>query len=112
MYISIENRMRLKNLKEDKNLLTALRHLVRCLHEGGRNIVFPIPEAIDRIQLRCSNLSTEPRELQRLVDLVFQRREETLDLEAAYRDFVGFYGRVVFDNTQIWPKCYTVVRTL
>lgn len=79
MYINIENAMRLSRLEEEKNLLAALRHLVRCLHEGGRNIAFPFPEAIDRIQVRCSNIPTDPQELQRLVNLVFQRREETLN---------------------------------
>lgn len=74
-------------------MLTELRYLVRCLHERSRNIALPLPKVIDRIQLRYINLPTEPQELQRLVKLLFQRRE------AAYRDFVRFYGRVVFYNT-------------
>lgn len=45
-----------------------------------------------------------------MVDLVFCRRKEELSQKETYRDFVKFYGRVVFDNTQAWPKSYAVIR--
>lgn len=110
VYVLTENAMQLSRLEEEKNLSTALRHLVRRLHEGGRSISFPIPEAADRISLRCGGLPTDPGELLGLVLQVFARREEPFDLDSVYSDYVRFYGRVVFDSKQPWPHCYIVVR--
>lgn len=110
VYGSIELRMKLCRLEEERNLIIALRHLVRLTHEGGKQIAFPTPEAVDRIQLRCSNLPTEPQDLMTLLTQVFERRNEKLNLHETYRDFVRSHGRVVLDHRQQWPNCHTLVR--
>lgn len=110
VYQDLEDNMRLSRLEEERNLILALRHLVRNLHEGGGCIAFPTPQAVDRIQLRCSNLPTEPRQLLELVERVFCRRGEYLNLKDIYEDFVRSHGRVVFDNRQGWPQCYALIR--
>lgn len=109
-YALTENGMRMSRLEESKQLITALRHLVRTLHEGGKQIAFPTPEAVDRIQLKCSNIPTCPEELLSLVLRVFARRQEPFDLDGIYKDFVKSHGRLVFDSRQQWPQCYAVVR--
>lgn len=109
-YNKIELNMKLCRLEEERNLLIALRHLVRLLHEGGRQIAFPLPEAVDKIQLRCSNLPTEPQELMNLLTQVFERRNETLNLNETYRDFMRSYGRVILDPKQQWPHCHSLVK--
>lgn len=111
-YELTENAMRLSRLEDEKNLIRSLRHLVRSLHEGGRQIAFQTPEAVDRIQLRSINLPTDPEELLGLVLQVFARRQEPFDLDGVYADFVRSCGRTVFDSRQQWPQCYTVVRLI
>lgn len=95
--------MRMSRLEEEKNLIRALRHLVS-------GIAFPVQEAADRIHLRCCNISTDPGELLSLVMRVFARRQEPVDLDGVYADFVRSNGRVVFDSKQPWPQYYLVVK--
>lgn len=110
IYEITEDKMRMSRLEEEKNLIRALRHLVRSVHEGGKSIAFAVPEAVDRIHLRCCNLPTDPGELMVLVLRVFARRQEPFSLDGIYADFVKSSGKVVFDNRQPWPQCYAVVR--
>lgn len=49
IYDNIKLRIKLCRLEEERNLIIALRHLVRLTHKGGKQIAFPIPEAADRI---------------------------------------------------------------
>lgn len=110
MYELTEDRMRMSRLEEEKHLISALRHLVRTLHEGGRQIAFPVPEAVDRIRLKCTNLPTDPDKLLGLVLQVFARREEPFDLDGVYRDFVRSHGRTVYNSKEQWPQCYATIR--
>lgn len=103
IYNNIELTMRLSRLEERNNLTTALRNVVRSLHPKGKDITFNCPAAVDRIDLKSVNLPTEPTELYNLLNKVFVRRGEELDLEEVYRDFVKSHGRVTFDQRKEWP---------
>ncbi|KAJ8935311.1 hypothetical protein NQ318_019479 [Aromia moschata] len=107
---AVEEAMRLSRLEEPATLTTALRHMTRLLHPGGKNISFPVPEAVDRTQLRCCNLPTDPHELKRLVERAFERREESISMENLYRDFVKSHGRVAMDPSKPWAQCYVHTR--
>lgn len=109
-YESVEYDMRLTRLEEPKLLTTALRHLIRTSHPKGGYITFPVPEAVDRIQLKCACLPTDAVQLKELTERVFQRREETLDLENLYNDFVKTHGRNTHDFTQKWPMSHIHTR--
>lgn len=89
--------MRLARLEEPDVLITALRHLVRKVHPNGSRITFPVPEAEDRIQVKRVNVPTDPVELQKLLETVFKRRRETLNMNELNNDFVKTHGRLTFD---------------
>lgn len=110
MYKKIEHNMKISRLEEATTLIIALRHLVRTQHPKGKMITFPVPEAVDRIQLKCANLPTNPPELQSLIDEVFRRREETYDLEELYNQHVMAYGRITIDYTVKWPMSHVHTR--
>jgi len=104
-----ENRYKLAVL-EDKQILTVpLRRsldVIRKLHGNGDTVTFPIPDAVDRITLKIHNLPNEPGQLLRLIDEVFERRNEDFDLNEVYNDFVRAHGRVLLDIKESWPHCY------
>lgn len=106
IYDNFENTLRLSRLEERNNLTVALRHIVRSLHPKGETITFSSPGAVDRLDLRSINLPTEPGELLSLVKQVFVRRNEKLELEEVYRDFVKSHGRVAFDSKREWPHSH------
>lgn len=110
MYENLEVNMRLSRLEEALILTTALRHLVRTTHSNGKKITFPVPEAVDRIQLKCANIPTDPVELRSLIDQVYKRRNEPFDIEELYAQFVMTHGRIAFDSTQQWPLCHIHIR--
>lgn len=110
IYKDLEINMKLARLEEPTTLTLALRHLIRQLHPSGRNITFPVPDTVDRIQLRCANLPTATGDLRVLVEQVFSRRQEVLNFDDLYRDFVMSYGRVTSDLTKPWPLCYAHTR--
>lgn len=110
IYRDIEISARLSRLEEAPTLTLALRHLVRTCHPRGSTVTFPVPEAVDRIQLRCHNLPTNPDELQPLVEKVFSRRDEPLDLDELYKQFVMTHGHTAFDHTQKWPVSHVHTR--
>ena len=110
IYRKIEHSMKLARLEESATLTLALRYLVRQLHPRGKQITFPIPEAVDKIQLRCSNLPTNVNDLRTLTHEVFHRRGEKLDFEELYRDFVMSHGRIASDFSKPWPQCYAHIR--
>lgn len=110
LYETMETNMRLTRLEEAATLTTALRHLVRHIHPRGKQIGFPVPGAVDRIQLKCCNLPTDPEELRKLIEMVFRRREEPLDIDELYRDFAITHGRIITDMTQPYPACYGYTR--
>lgn len=68
-------------LEEEKNLIRALRHPVRNVHGGGKTIAFSVPEAADRIHLRCNNIPTDQGKLIDLIMQVFARQQEPCDLD-------------------------------
>ncbi|KAG5870368.1 hypothetical protein JTB14_016135 [Gonioctena quinquepunctata] len=103
--------MKLSRLEEPKILITALRHYVRHKHTKGDKVTFPVPGAVDRIQLKCYNIPTEVDELEGLLKQVFSRRNEVLDLEELYRDFALTHGRIAFDHTKSWPLCHIHLRS-
>lgn len=110
LYENFEINMRLSRLEEERILTTALRHVVRNIHEHGRSITFPVLEEVDRIQLRSHNLPTEAKELKQLIDQVFRRRGEKYDIENIYRQFVMTHGRITFDSKQCWPASHIHTR--
>lgn len=102
--------MKLTRLEELKNLMTALRHYIRKTHPKGSSMTFPVPEAVDRIQLKCANFPTDVEGLEELIKKVFQRREEVLDIGELYNDFVKTHGRITYDFTQKWPNSHIHTR--
>ena len=105
IYNNIENAMQLSRLEEPATLLVALRHIIRLNHERGTTISFPQIEAIDRITLKSKNLPTDADNLLTLVNKIFTRRQEKLNLEQIYQQFVRAHGRTIFDFKQQWPAC-------
>ncbi|KAK9747523.1 hypothetical protein QE152_g5282 [Popillia japonica] len=95
--------MSLRRLEEVPILTAALRQVVRNSHPNGRSITFPCPEAVDRITLKSTGIPTEHEELLELLQRAFERRDETLDLQETYNDFVRTHGRLAFDHTQKCP---------
>ena len=106
IYYNFEDAMKLANLEEPQTLNTALRHLIRTINEKGESITFPQVGAVDKIYLKSKNLPTEPNKLKQLVIRIFKRRDEDLDFNEIYSQFVKAHGRIVFDPRQNWPKCY------
>lgn len=109
-YAMMEDATRLCRLEEPKNFLAALRLLVRQQHPSGNRVLFPVPEIMDRLQLRCDCLPTEAAELRGIIERVLLRRHEKFDIEAVYQDFVKSHGRCAFEPSRPWPECYAVVR--
>lgn len=110
VYDEFELMLKLSRLEERDTHLAALRHLVRKVHENGEKITFPIPDAVDRMDLRTKNLPTETTELKRLMEAAYNRRGETFDIDEVYKDFVLSYGRIAFDASQAFPHCYVHIR--
>lgn len=110
LYRNIEHNMRLSRLEEAHTLITALRHLVRTMHPKGRKITYSVPEAVDRIQLKSSNIPTDPLQLKSLVDEVFKRRDETYSLDELYEQDVMSHGRITFDPAAKWPASHIHTR--
>lgn len=110
IYKNLEHNMKLSRLEEPTTLTLALRHITRQLHPNGGRITFPVPASVDKIQLRCNNLPTEGKELLNLVEQVFKRRQEDLDIEELYKDFVKTHGRITIDPKQQWPQSHIHTR--
>jgi hypothetical protein len=106
MYHREEVRYHLARLEEPAILTVALRHITRNLCENGSKITFPVPNLVDKITLRSSNLPIDPGELLLLIDQVCERRGTEFDLGETYKHFVYAHGRVAFDSRQPWPHCY------
>ena len=105
VYKNIEGAMQLAKLEDPQMLLVAVRHIIRNNHEKGSTISFPQIEAVDRIHLKSNNLPTEPKEILNLVKKVFARRQEILNLDQIYEQFVRAHGRTIVDFKQPWPAC-------
>lgn len=103
LYVNFEEKLRLSRLEEFANLNIAVRHVTRHLHPKGEKITFPVPEAMDRLQLRSVNLPTDPNCLKDLLEKAFIRRGEWMDMEELYRDLVMAHGRIAIDIKQKWP---------
>lgn len=100
-----EHMLQCSRLEEIGNLTTALRFVTRLKHARGSSVTFPIPEAVDRLQLKSVNLPTDPDRLQQLILSAFERRGETVSFEDIYRDFVKAHGRTTIDPKEIFPRC-------
>lgn len=109
-YENTELSMKLARLEEPKILITALRHIVRKTHPNGNRVTFPVPEAVDRLQLKCNCLPTNETELLDLLKQVYKRRDESLDIDEVYKDFVMTHGRITIDYTQKWPNSHLHTR--
>jgi hypothetical protein len=109
-YKALEETYKLSRIEEVGNLTTALRHLTRHQHPKGNKICFPVPEAVDILQLHCANLPSNPEELGRLVTKVYERRGAHLDRESLYRDYVMAHGRLAMNTTKQFPNCYYQTR--
>nr|CAD7427540.1 unnamed protein product [Timema monikensis] len=101
-----EDALRLSRLEEASTFQMALRQVTRSGHEEGQKVAFPVPELVDRIQLRAVNPPTATEDLKRLVEKVVSRRGEKVDWETIYRHFVKAHGRVSFNAKEAWPSCY------
>jgi hypothetical protein len=110
LYAGVEEAMQLRRLEEERMLTVALRHLVRHRDVRGASIAFPTPRAVDRITLKAAALPTDKGVLEALVQRVFERRGEVLDLEEVYEDFVRAHGRLLTDLGKPWPESYKLVR--
>jgi hypothetical protein len=110
IYQGLEESCKLARIEEAGNLKIVLRHITRLKHPKGHKICYPAEEMHDRIQLRCANLPTDPDVLLSLLEKVFDRRGETLDLDSVYRDQVMYHGRSEFDGTRQYPSCYYQTR--
>lgn len=106
IYQDFELTLQLSRLEETSILTTALRHIVRLKSEKGNTITFPTLEAVDRIQLKSSNLPTNPSQLLELVKKVFDRRGESLEVGAIYKQFVAAHGRIAFNYQEKWPHSH------
>jgi len=109
-YESLNNGYILSRLEEPQLLSATLRIIVRNIHPNWKTITLPVIEEVDRINLRSNAITTEPKELLELVDKVFTRRNETLQLNEVYRQFVMACGRTVFIPTEKFPACYVHTR--
>jgi len=70
----------LAKLEEPQMLTAALRVVVRNLHHYGKTIIFPIIKEGDKINLRANGITTDPQDLLSLNDKVFERREESFEM--------------------------------
>lgn len=48
--------MKLSRLEKERNVIIAMRHLVRTTYENGENVLFPLSERVVRIQLIIQNI--------------------------------------------------------
>jgi hypothetical protein len=110
MYNILEINYKLTSLEDPKLLELALRFITRNLNEEGGKIQFPTLDEVDRIILKRNNLPTVVTELIELVDAVFERRKESLDLKKIYKQFVRAHGRRIFIPQEKWPNCYQIVK--
>lgn len=109
-YENLEASYNLSRLEEPSLLTAALRIVVRNMHHNGKSITFPTIEEVDRINLRASGITTDPQDLLKLIHKVFERREESLQLNSIYRQFVMAYGRIVFNPLEKFPACHVYTR--
>lgn len=100
----------LSKLEEPQMLTAALRIVVRNIHLQGKSITFPIIEEVDKISLRANGITTDPKDLLKLIDKVFERRKESFQMNNVYRQFVMAYGRNVFNPVEKFPACYVHTR--
>jgi len=95
----------MSRLEEPSLLVAAFRIVVRNIHPNGKTITFPIIEEVDRINLRANGITTDPKNLLDLIDKVFERRDESFQLNSIYRQFVMAYGRIIFNPVEKFPAC-------
>lgn len=110
LYPIMEDAMQLARLEDSRNLMVALRHVVRTLHPDGARVCFPCPELHDRLVLVSSGLPADPHELLRLIQRALRRRNQPFDFDEVYRSLVLAHGRVTMDLRKPWPECYSVSR--
>lgn len=108
VYSDIETNLTMTRLEETKNLTKALRYVVRHLHNKGKTVRFPSPEAVDRLELKIAGLPTNPTELWGVIQKVFKRRDENIVLQDLYADFVTTHGRKAFDPSKTSSDCFYI----
>lgn len=88
--------MRLSRLEEPSILIIALRLVVKSLHPRGDMITFPVPAAVYRIQMKGVNMPKDAVETKKKqLDQLFERRQEKLDIDELYKDFVMTHSTIV-----------------
>lgn len=110
IYSKIEGNLSLTRLEETANLTRSIRYSVRNLHKNGKKIIFPYPNAVDKILLKISGLPTDPTEVWRLLGRMFERRGEKLDMQELYEDLVTTHGRKAFDPGKSSSDCFYISR--
>lgn len=78
-------------------MILALRHLFRLTHPKEKTITLPEPEAVDRIQLWCSNFPIHTAKPYSLIKQVYKSIDVELGLEQLYKEFVMKHKRITFD---------------
>nr|CAD7608000.1 unnamed protein product [Timema genevievae] len=106
IYNNFEETIQLSRLEEKQTFHLDMRHVIRTVHEKGSSVAFATPVALDRIQLKAMNLPMEVGQLLERIHQVFKRRDEKIDVEELYRNFVKVNGRIAFDSKKACPKCY------
>jgi len=98
----------LSRLEEPATLTAAFGILITKNHQQGKT--FPITQEVDKINLRSNRIPTKLKDLLELVDKIFERRNETLQLNNVYRQFVMMYGRIAFNPAEKFSVCYVHMR--
>jgi len=111
-YADLHLNYNLSKLEEPQMLTAALRIVVRNIHLQGKSITFPIIEEVNKISLRANGITTDPEDLLKLIDKVFEIRKESFQMNNVYRQFVMAYGRNVFNLVEKFPACYVHTRQL
>lgn len=73
-------------------------------------MLFPNVEAEDRLLLKAAGLPTDPQELWKVVQKAYERREETIQIEEVFTDFVKMYGKIEFDPSKQGSDCFYISR--
>lgn len=110
IYGEFEDVMKLSRLEEPLLRISALRLLSRNLHPDGRRITFPVPAAIDELNLRSVGLPIDSQELLALTKRAFLRRGVPFSLNSITEDFAAAHGKITFDHSKPWPSCYSINR--
>lgn len=108
IYPDFEEALMLRKVEEPATLLRCLRHVTRCLHPRAKEIIFPYPEALDRFLIKSEGITSEPAALWKTLQRAFTRRNEQIEMESLYEDFVKIHGKRAFDPGKTGSDCFYI----